>query len=544
MPGDDAVRTLFLLCAAAHLIACASAPAPSQPPCNSVDKPCPTGQACFEDGCGNALEFAVRVAPNSPAYVVQDFNPVSVATSVVDIALGDPGHITGSLQIWRAGEAAAYFASMSDATTAFGILARGRSSSIPNLAFDDPVGTTVRSGASYQLTVPPGVWTVRATPANLDIPTSFAEVTVASGSSVDPGLILPGESEADLLKIAGTLQRAPANPWPAEGGPLYRFQALDPATGTSLSQPVTFRAGSPFKVWARKAVGKIALRATPAPSETAPLPSRDFMSDSNGEFPAFELGDFGEPFLVQGKVEDGAGNAIAAARVEISGAVQGGLGSLTATANTGSDGTFAVWLLKSDPTQAGYRITARPPFDSAFATGTALAKVLASGPLEVSILCPKKALLSGTVTLADGSAAADVALLIEGNPASSAPGASVITWLRTDASGAFTAPVEPGGYRVVAMPSASRKLPWGSRRVQVDGATSVALALSDPREVAGTVAARAGGTATPLPNASVVFYRSDTSSPSEHSYPIKLYETITDAQGQFRVYLPKSGAAE
>ncbi len=273
------------------------------------------------------------------------------------------------------------------------------------------------------------------------------------------------------------------------------------------------------------------------------MPERDFMSDPNGAFAAFELGDYGEPVLVQGRVEDDAGNPISAAHVELSGTVQGG-GSLTVGAIAGSDGTFAASLLKSDPAQAGYRITARPPFDSPFATGTAQAKVFAAGPLGVAILCPSKARLSGTVTEADGSPATDVALLIEGNPASPTPGASVVDGQRTDANGTFTATVETGGYRVVAMPAVSRKLPWASRRVQVDGATSITIALSEPREVAGTVSATVGSQATPLPNASVIFYRSDASSPSDHSYPIKLFETITDAQGQFRVYLPKSGTAE
>lgn len=180
--------------------------------------------------------------------------------------------------------------------------------------------------------------------------------------------------------------------------------------------------------------------------------------------------------------------------------------------------------------------------DSTFATLKAVS-VDVGAAAGVVIVCPEKALLSGTVTNSTGIAAAGIALFIEGNPASSSPGTTIVPGLSTDSSGSFAARVEPGGYRVVAMPSLGSKMAWASQRVEVAGAATVSLSLPDARQVSGTITVRESGALTPLPNASVEFYRSDSTATSASSYPIKLWETITDSKGQFQVNLPKSGTA-
>ncbi len=558
-------RTTWPLAAvAAGALACSSSKS-SQAPCNSVDKQCQDGQVCFEDGCGDALVFAVRVSPNSPSYVVQDFNPVSVATSVVDLTLGDSGDLSGTLAIMRFRASSDYVADPQKAATAVTILARGRSSSIPGLAFSDPAGAFVTSGDAFSAVVPPGIWTVSATPVDPAMPAAIAVARVAergsaSAQSAKPVVVtLPGEPGADLQnpdleEISGVLQRTAAHPFPDGAAPLYRLQALD-SSGAALSQQISARAGQTFTVWAQNASGQVTLRATPDPTETAPLPSRDFTSNADGQFAAaggvFELGDFGDAVTVQGRVQDSAGNGLPDVRLQLTGVVAGDHSTFTTVASTGADpagqgasalGAFQATLLPPQSGMGGYKATAIPPMDSTFATLKAVS-VDVGAAAGVVIVCPEKALLSGTVTNSTGIAAAGIALFIEGNPASSSPGTTIVPGLSTDSSGSFAARVEPGGYRVVAMPSLGSKMAWASQRVEVAGAATVSLSLPDARQVSGTITVRESGALTPLPNASVEFYRSDSTATSASSYPIKLWETITDSKGQFQVNLPKSGTA-
>lgn len=550
-------RTAWTFAAlATGTLACSSSKG-TQAPCNSVDKLCQDGEVCFEDGCGPALVFAVRVSPNTPGFVVQDFNPVSVATSV-DLTLGDSGDLSGTLRIMRNGLSSDYVADPQSPTSAVAILARGHSSSIPGLAFGDPASAVVREGSGFSLIVPPGLWIVSASPVDVAIPTALAVTRVAERGISSQGtakplvVTLPGEPgpdqlNPDLLKISGVLQRTAEHPFPAGAEPLYRLQALD-SGGAALSQQISARTGSAFVVWAQNASGAVILRATPDPAETAPLPSRDF-SRTDGKFEAFELGDFGDPVKVRGRVQDSSGAGIPFARVELTGVVKGGLSTFRALAQAGGNpdgtgvdavGAFEVLLLPPDP-KGGYVATATPPADSRFTTQKSAVDVTSASGIVV--VCPERALLSGTVTTSAGDPASGIPLLIEGNPASGAPGPTTVR-MRTDSGGAFSARVETGGYRVVAMPSLESRMAWASQRVQVDGPTSVGLSLPDARQVSGTIQVRQrGGTTRPLPNASVTFYRTDAAAPSEKSYPIKLWEAITDSQGQFRVNLPKSGTS-
>lgn len=534
-----------LAAVAAGALACGNSKG-NQAPCNSVDKLCTDGQVCFEDGCGDALVFAVRVTPSRPGYVVQDFNPVSVATSVVDLTLGDSGDLSGALKILRNGVSSDYLADPQKPATAVAISAWGTSISIPGLAFGAPATTLVKQESAFSLAVPPGFWSISAIPADPTIPPAVGSARVAERGTSPSGAVIvtlagePGPDllNSDLLKISGVLQRSAGHPFPAGAEPLYRFQALD-GDGRALSQEVSARAGSPFVVWARNVNGAAVLRATPDPAETGPLPSREFQR-SNGQFPAFELGDFGERIQVNGRVQDSSGNGISGAMVALAGVVQGGLSTYRTAVRTGADGAFQVDLLPPDSPK-GYTATAVPPTESRFASQKMTVDV--ASPSGVVVVCAEKAVLSGAVTNSAGDPAAGIPLLIEGNPASASPGPTTLHGLRTDSSGGFSARVERGSYRVVAMPSLESTMAWASQRVQVDGATSISLTLPDARQVSGTIKVRASGSPTPLPNASVAFYRSDATAASDSAYPIKLWETITDAQGQFRVNLPKSGSA-
>lgn len=546
--------------------ACASMAGNKDPvrSCES-NKDCANGEICYLDGCGSASEFAVRVTPNSSDYVVQDFYPVSVAMSQMDLALSDPGIVEGDLKVRTA-------TGISDFVDGFTVQATGRSSILPAMAFGQPIVFSVpknRSRISFAL--PPGVWQLRATPAAPEalpsretppdrlIPPVFVEKAVGSGEVVDPGLVLAGDG---LNEVQGRLVVAQGVPWPDTLPVFFRFQALDPVSLAPLSQSGTFLTSSTFHVFTATKSGPLMLRVTPDPLlnlSTVLLPTKDFLADEKtGAFGPFEMGDWGAPVEVKGRVAEKdptstpeapvAGKPMAFADIRAQGKVKGG-GSFTASAKTDADGRFSIKLLPSDPGDGAkaskYTVTISPPYGSAFASVVySLFVDAGERPVELSeaILCPPKAVLTGRVlapSLVDGQDPVPrpgVPILIDGNPASATPGASTVRDVVTGADGAFTALVEPGAYQVVAAPSAD--FPWLAQTVVATGPTAMDdFVLEKGRLVSGSLIYRnKDGSQAAVAGATVSIFRSPTSSLVA---PLKIYEALTDSSGLFKVVVPK-----
>jgi hypothetical protein len=504
---------------------------------------------CYPDGCGEALSFAVRVTPNNPSWVVQDFNPVSVAMSKMDLTLRPPGALAGELRIRQdAADSVPYAAE-------FTVQALGRSSVIPALAFEQPAMQTIKQGSSFSLAVSAGIWNIAVTATDQAVPPVSAERTVGSEMTIDPGLVLAGGS---LLQIGGWVVKQKGVVWPEAAIPIFSFQLIDIASGMPLSQRRSFAATEQFQVTALNPSGAALLRVMPDPRQNLVVPSKDFRRDLSGSFVDFDQGDFllgyDDPVEVSGTVLGCSSSAcraevatpVADIEIRISGRVRGG-GSFATTTRSDSAGRFSVELLPTEKADGAiaateYTFTAEPPLGSAYARASISAEVDGPAELTVPILCPPKALLSGTVSRSvdlEGSRTepvGDVPIFVEGNPDAAETGRSVVSSL-TDASGRFSVLIEPGAYRVYAKPPAV--LPWGSRNVSVSSSGEVSIVLSYPREVSGTLVSKdSSGAAVPMAGAKITVYRLPLSSGT--TSVLKIYDALTDARGGFKVVVPKA----
>ena len=178
-----------------------------EPPTCTSNSDCTGGDLCYADGCGSAVDFAVRVTPNSSNYVVQDFNPVSVAMSRMDLMLQQAGVVEGHAHVLAQGATSEY-------TDGFTIDAVGTSTVIPGLAFPQPISQTIDPGTSFfSLLVPPGSWNLtatpkapsplpsRETPATPVIPPVFAQRSVDAATTLDPNFVFPSDSLNEVQEI-------------------------------------------------------------------------------------------------------------------------------------------------------------------------------------------------------------------------------------------------------------------------------------------------------------------------------------------------------
>ena len=506
---------------------------------------CPNGQICFEDGCGSALDFAVRVTPlNASGHVVQDFNSVSVAKGRVDLALKRAATIEGSVFLKSDSALDEYLALPARADSWFVVQARGKSSNIAGLSFEQPLSKMVKEGSKITFTVPAGSWDISVTPTDPSLPPVYSRTTVAAAQTVDPELVLiTGEG---LLKLQSQVVKQPSIAWPAFA-PTLRIQAIDPSRGTPLSQPVVFEAADNFQIHALKLGGPMTLRVGPDASSLVPAPTKDFLSDASGKFELpLALGDYGDPVELKGKVTDPAGAAIENAEIHLQGQVRGG-GSFSVNVRSREGGEFLVKLLPTEKAFGSepatrYTLTATPPFASPYARAQVRFEVDLATTLA-PVVCGPKALLSGTVLgTIEGKQdqpMADVLIHFEGNPEADNPGLSTGD-IHTDFRGRFSVDVEPGAYRIVAKPAPEHQLPWASKRV--DSAESpIEIRLSDPREVTGAITDWDG---KPVANAIVSFFRiSRATGADSPPAPPAVYETLSDASGLFTAIVPKAPEA-
>lgn len=542
--------------AALVLLGACGSPAPSDDVDSSVgctqSSDCPAGQVCYADGCGEAMDFAVRVTPHTGDFVAQDFNPVSVAMSRMDLSLQDPGILEGTLTTRSRDHVAAF-------QQKFEIERSWRSVAIPGLGAGPPIVTTFTNGdrtGHYTLAVSPGIWRIRATPAAPDrlldgetsaapvLPPVLSERAVSSGGVVDPQLVLPGEP---LNEIQGLPTLSAGAPWPARSKALLRYQAFDPTSGIPVSQPALFLATSVFHVFTAKTPGLL-LRAGADLTSSAGAAAlrKEWRADDQGAFPPFELGDWSSFVTVSGTVQAIDGVAVAGADVRAEGRVRGG-GICTATAKTDLNGHFVLSVLPSDPGDgarppATYAVVVRPPSRSASATARVSVAIGSQATTLPAIACPPKVALSGRL-LGPGPSGkavplADVRMVIEPLPSAGkeTPNAGDVT---TKLDGFWSVSVEPGSYRVTAMPSPGRLLPWGITDVTITESTALPdMSLPEAREIAGSVAYRnRDGTATPVVTATVTIYRASSAA---QPAPVKLAEVLTNSRGYFKVVLPKT----
>jgi hypothetical protein len=414
---------------------------------------------------------------------------------------------------------------------------------------------------TFALNVGQGKFTVTAFPTNLEVPPqTFREVTAGpdAGSvvnfafaSVEGAVTLSGR----LIKKKVTL------PTPGE---LYitqaamDLQAFNPATGEPLSQRVEVSTGRPgargdfILVMSPDArtLPLIELVATPRELGSA-VPSRRFsLSFPFANALTLELGDYGDEITgVPGVVLGTDGEPLAGASVLIEGRVVGGSTFRSKVVTTDEKGVYVVNLLAPETT---YTLTVTPPpgVRSAVTQQQVKVKNAPGTPPTLdpsSVRCGERLSVTGSVTLPDGPAAANLAVRAVEVAASTTkrplPLDDVETLTGID--GKYELRLDPGSWRLEFMPV--NELPQTSRLITVSpaaaadggefpGQSFAPITLPRGRRLTGIVSSSVAGGSAPLINAQVRFFRLTTIEGKRAA--VLLGTGITNSAGAYSVILP------
>lgn len=529
------------------LVGCAGLFDKSPPPhvtCRS-DLDCANTEVCFVDGCGDpGKNIAVEVTPSARngAYP-QDF-ALDGLKATQTFRLYAPSQLQGALlRDQDSGGPLPYDGPVS-------LVLSGQSTIIPGLSrhFEATLNTaqTLATG-TYSLAVGSGVYAISATPSDPLLPPLFeASHEVTPGQSEHIDLVFP--STGALAQLSGTVVRSLGQP----SSDALQIQAFDP-DGAPRSQPAVLGSDGSFTLSVTQetlALQSLNLRVSPVDPQ-ALLPTKIFPVAPVDPLAPLELGDFGAPLTLTSKVVDGSGKAISGAAVHLEGSVIGGGTFQSAVALTADDGTFQLQTLAS-ATPGSLVLFAVPPATSA--SGILVDQTLAVDgltPLPVTLVCPDKVQLTGSVLTPDSTPA--VGVKVTAVPVAaldpknlSAPLPSAGGDATTDGTGAFSLLLDPGQYRLDFVPST--KLPRLSRFVdvtpddaQTPGNSLVEVppfTLSHGRSATGHVEILAadGNTADVAALARVRFYRQVDNGDTPSS--VLLDQAYADANGDFTVLLP------
>lgn len=547
------MSTVRLLTAAMALAfaACtfgASEMGPTRMPCND-DSECSGEQVCFPDGCGDpGRDIVVEVVPGAASgQLAQDFAVEKVLPSL-DFQAFAPPVIQGVItQDSSNSSELPYNGEVSVRVTGESLLIPGRSRSFQYTVQPDQ--------GAYQVPVASGHYALTFTPAEPVLPPRQL-----SGQTVNPGDVheinerFPAISS--LMRIDGRLVlTAESNAVPQTA---MEIQALDPVTSAPLSQRSRVSSGQltstgDFYLYIEQGAGNgdVLLRATPKES-TALVPSKTFViSLANRMTGPLELGDYGAPVNVSGRIVDELGRPVAGATVLLEGKVNGGGTFKCQRSSTASDGTFSLQTLPSAPSEA-LTLVAVPPAESEAAPLRVDVPVSAAAPILGDFVAPQKIVVGGNLFRPDSNPATQV--IVRAEPVAKLddhPLPSATTEGATDDFGSFALKLAPAIYRLDFVPSDFN--PRVSRFVIVRPTTGSMgesvmapiqlpdFSLSRGRTVTGTISSipaqlSINQTPVPAPNAAVKFFKV-VSFEGKLSH-VLLAEGLADSTGSYKVVLP------
>jgi hypothetical protein len=513
---------------------------PVLPPCQS-DAECGAGAVCFPDGCGDpGRNLALVVAPSlATGHFEQDF-AIKELRSTFDVEVPAPSAFEATLQrfISHANLHPEPIALPYASPVTFTFT--GESTVIPGLRRRQSL-QRVSTDGTFRLPVASGLYTLSVAAQDTSLPPLILpELEIRPGQTRELMLNLP--ASLDLLRVDGRLLQSGGV---AVQGTVMEIQAIHPLTLVPLSQRVPVSSGQAgstgdFTLYLApeaRMLSSVLLMATPRDG-TAAVPSRSFeLSTSELLREPLELGDFGEPVEVTGRVLAPDGLPVQRAVVYLEGLVNGGGTLTTEKVLTRDDGTFTVRSLAS-PEDAPLRLTVLPPPDAPAALHRRAVVISAEGTALGDVTCPERIAVRGTILREDGSAPAAAARImaipvapVDGLPLPN-PGAEA----RTGDDGAWQLLLDPGSWRLDIFP-ADPQLPRVTRfltlRDQVERSLDLAtLGLSRGRRVGGALSA--GGQR--LANAAVRFYR--VTSVEGRPSAVLLAETVADSAGRYEVILP------
>jgi len=534
------MKTLISAIALSLFLGCSDSSTGPHPTACTADEQCGTDEVCFHDGCGSPeRDLMVEVVPDARAGLnAQDF-ALTDFRSTQDLELHPPAAIFG--QVFRGGE---------PYTGKVTLKLLGGSELIPgrDRTYGGPLSLY---RGDYAIATGTGLYTLTVLPADTAIPpTAVREVRIAPGQLLNVSINLP--AAADLLQLTGTVTRV-ANSSTRLDVPV-EVQTVDPVTQRPLSQRVTIDpATGAFSLMTLRPEGQgfIGLQATPreTASGSALVPRKLFTVPLKAVAPVLELGDFGKPVTVSGRLLGSDGSPIASATVYLEGQVSGGGFFTSARVTSDLDGKFSgLATLPSDPLNP-FTLWAVPSARSNSGVLRTAVKVTAAGGFLGEFSCPDRVPVQGQVKRPDGRDYAGVKVKAHALSALE-PGQSVSSLeveTTTDENSAYTLHLDPGVWRLdyiapEPMPRASREVTVRADVSSLGGnkiLTVPPLQFSKGRTVIGTVTAlpnAAASLATKVPFAAVRYFRVATV--NGHGTSELLAEIICDDQAGYSVSLP------
>jgi len=513
------------------------------------DSDCDTSQVCFADGCGDpARGIRVEVSTQSAAGALAQDLALDDIPARQDIVASSPGVLQASIQFLDGNppQAIPY-------NNSIAIRGRGESEIIPGvsrtfeatLAPGRELSAAGSCGASFCLPVNAGIYSITANTLDPLIPPATTQTRTAvrpgSISAVD-FLFGPLTNPQIVVQVNGptsppTDLAIQAFSDPVASRPLSQRRPAGPGVSLQLSPAVLLNSSfvvqvaplDPLAVVPQKTFG-------PFPSTTNPAPLN------------LDMGDFGAPVLVTGRIVDSQGVGLSGATVYVDGRVGGGGTFRSQGVLTDDTGSFSLNTLRSAP-DSNSTVWVIPPAQSGSGILRVRRAIEGTGSVSIGdLVCPDKVIVQGKIFKSDDSNAPGVRVMavpiqaLNGLPL---PGNG--DQASTDGESSFSLKLDPATYRLDFIPS--DQLPRASRFVAIaadpnpsGGYRPIQLsdfALSKGRRLTGNVFA------PPSPNESVRvapftslrFFRLINDLDGRPS-SVLLAETVSDARGAYSVSLP------
>ncbi|XXF74999.1 carboxypeptidase regulatory-like domain-containing protein [Myxococcaceae bacterium GXIMD 01537] len=470
----------------------------------SSDAECSADEVCFADGCGDpGKNIVVEVRPNPQAGLHEQDFPVENLRPRHNLELFGPASIQG--HVLRQSDTDAPGLAYTQPIT---VRATGESLLIPGVQRLYS-GTFTPANGDWALKLGTGTFTITLQAADLELPPLEQTLTVEPGWDVPLDFTLP--SITAVTRLAGRLVRQGDVRVDAD----LEIQALD-ASQHPLSQrvPVSRLTGDFLLVLPPSAaqLTHVLLQVTRSARSDALVPQKTFSVElPKGLAAPLEMGDYGEPVVLNGRAVDSAGRPVAGATVYVMGKVGGGGTFRSASVTTGADGLFTLRSLPS-PQDAPMSLFVVPPAEALAGLTRQSTLVPRGGVSLADVRCPDKLEVRGVLLRPEGglpAAGAQVVAYPVGELAGWPLPSDSVAGI-TDADGRFSLRLDPGEYRFDF--STVENLPRVSRFVTArpgEMSELVPFTLSKGRSITGQVTMRedAGERSLPVAYANLRFFR-------------------------------------
>lgn len=497
------------------------------------DAECGADEVCFADGCGNpGRNIFVEVRPNPLAGLHEQDFAVDNLRPRHNIELFGRASFVGQVRRPPSEDASALAY-----TQPVSLLVTGESLLIPGLTRSYDVTLTPDNG-TWRMPVGSGAYTLTLRAQDVDVPPLTDAREVTPGSEVPVDFVLPAPSA--IVRLSGRLVREGEVRVDAD----LEVQAFDEAQRPLSQRVPVSRLTGDFQLALSPSAARLSrvlVQVTRAAHSEAMVPQKTFSVDPREPLTApLELGDYGGPVTVRGRVVDARGLPVAGASVYVTGKVGGGGTFRSASATTDEDGAYVLRTLPSHP-DAPMTLYAVPPARALAGLTREAVQVPRDAEALPPVVCPSKVEVRGELLRPEGTHPA-AGVFVKAEPVGEVPGwpqPSVGAEGATDENGRYVLHLDPGEYRFDFSPA--ENLPRVSRFVTVYAEEDTALApftLSKGRSITGQVSMRdtENGLRATTDYAYIRFFR--VVNVEGRPTSVLLAETVSDSAGNYTATLP------